>query len=348
MAASSVWGGIWGTGDSAPPTPAPAQGEGKITAAQMANETPPANDASGGDTTPDELPVAAEPVVAELAPDLGGQNSDSDFRPALSGSFGPRTATSAWPDIPLALSESGAFDDPISELQQSVADMQEEMDDLRERQADEAARLARVESGALASPSSSGWRLQLIDLRLRQSGDAAAAARDLSMLRSRHGVSSPWLDAEADRLRNAESRARIAGVLQGLLRDARRAAENPPQIFAGSAPAAFLVSLFNIRRADEGGTPGVLEDLRRLELLFLSGQREAYLEALDDFAARGVFAGENAQLQIDVLKKFGAPRYALDFQGADLQGTDFSLSGGIPGGAGGDSADNVNLIGERP
>lgn len=185
---------------------------------------------------------------------------------------------------------------------------------------DEIARLRERENRRIDAPDAD-VRLDLIDLRLRIDGDPAAAADALSALPNVRGVDPRWRADEIARLQTIASRGQIAETLRKLSRIFARAA-SAPSAFADAAAedswsgraAAALKRIFNVRRIPAGGENGESAgaQLRRMEMLLLTGQRTAYLAALHEFAARPPSAADaNLPLLIQTLQKFGAPKYAL-------------------------------------
>ena len=154
--------------------------------------------------------------------------------------------------------------------------------------------------------------VSLIDLRLRHSGDTAAAADGLAKLSGAPGINPQWLAREIARLRNAASRGQIASVLEKLLRLYPSHESPPPASAELDGVAGTLAGWFNVRRVDEvGGGENIREILLRMELLFLTGQRGTYLHELESLAARPPVADPNVALHLQTLQKFGAPEYFL-------------------------------------
>ena len=157
--------------------------------------------------------------------------------------------------------------------------------------------------------------VSFIDLRLRHSGDTAAAADGLAKLSGASNINPQWLAREIARLRNAASRGQIASVLEKLLRLYPSHESPPPASVKLDGVAGTLAGWFNVRRVDEaGGGENIRETLLRMELLFLTGQREAYLHALESLAARPPVSDPNVALHLQTLQKFGAPEYFLSVE----------------------------------
>ena len=198
---------------------------------------------------------------------------------------------------------------------QSSAQFKELKDDIARLQIAQSETSRRV--GLLSSDNDdardfTGLEVSLIDLRLRHSGDTAAAAADLAKLSSVPGISPQWLAREIARLQNAASRGQIASVLEKLLRLYPSHESPPPESVKLDGVAGTLAGWFNVRRVDEvGGGENIREILLRMELLFLTGQRETYLHELESLAARPPVSDPNVALHLQTLQKFGAPEYFL-------------------------------------
>ena len=184
--------------------------------------------------------------------------------------------------------------------------------------------IAAMRDARRADSQNTEIRLGLIDLRLRTDGDTAAAARALSAVSPVRDSDGAWLAAEVSRLQNAPARDRIADVLRRLLhfveRDGGAVSENESAAAEAwdSRAAAELKKIFNVRRVSGDNEKGEshLMLLRRMETLLLTGQREAYLAALDALAVNPPQSDDaNVRVLIDTLREFGMPVYALSGRG---------------------------------
>ena len=157
-----------------------------------------------------------------------------------------------------------------------------------------------------------GLHISMIDLRLRHSGDTSSAAAELSKLSNAPNINPQWLAKEITRLQNSASRERIASILQKLLR-LHPPHEAPPAAATElEGVSASLAKLFNVRRVDESVVDDTIrETLLRMELLFLTGQRAAYLHELEGVAVRSQHSDPNVALHFQTLQNFGAPEYFL-------------------------------------
>ena len=262
--------------------------ESEVASSESALEVPIEFSESSPGVAPDETEVPAQ----------SASNADTDLPDSTSGDL-----SDSFSSLGASTSRASGQDEEkqqLVRLRDSVARLE-----FLQQETDE--RIARI-----AGARDSDLQLNLIDLRLRFSGDPAAAARSLSVLRKAPGVNAVWLNAEIERLQNTPSRAQVVRALQQLLRLADVAAAEPPSGPGAGGIVGSLQKIFRVRRTVHSGTE-VREQLRRLELLFLTGQRETYLTVLGEFAARPAFSSDpNVPLHLESLQKFGAPEYALN------------------------------------
>ncbi|MBE8158604.1 MAG: hypothetical protein HAW59_04345 [Betaproteobacteria bacterium] len=150
-------------------------------------------------------------------------------------------------------------------------------------------------------------QLQMIDLRLRQSGAPAAAAAALSPLQKNADIDQAWLSGEIARLQKMPPKKQIAETIRKLAR-----LENAARTQKSAAPPV-LDGLMEVLRSRHGGAPSDGR-LQTLELLWLTGRRETYAAALADIVQHPpAGADPNIVLLVDDLQKFGAPHYALNY-----------------------------------
>ena len=163
----------------------------------------------------------------------------------------------------------------------------------------------------------------MIDLRLRYDGDTTAAAAALLSIKNNPDITAAaWVDEEISRLQNTTAKVVILGIINKLRRDAAttRAQKTAPiKAQLGDGVIADLgdsiISAFNIRKASDAiATDGDIESIARLELLFLNNQRQSYLDSLSALSQSHLANNPNIAAHIKLLKKFGAPVYALNYK----------------------------------
>lgn len=201
----------------------------------------------------------------------------------------------------LSAATDNAVQEALAQLRETVARLQ-----LSQHAAD--AQLQKL--GATAAAPDHNIRLSLIDLRLQLSGDTAAASSSLAALGDTGAIDRQWLATEVIRLQHMPNRNKIARIIQKLLAAANN---RPPAATTTGTAAGIFTSLFNVRKVSADTAADNRPLLRRLEVLLLTGQRQAYLLVLNDFAARNQSADSNIELQISLLQKFGAPVYAINY-----------------------------------
>ncbi|MGI9306741.1 MAG: hypothetical protein ACR2P5_05490 [Gammaproteobacteria bacterium] len=236
---------------------------------------------------------AVENTAANAAPDaadsLAGAADDGSFSGGVSSNGNSSNA-------------AGGAD--LRDIMRRLAAAEDEVARLRRAQ-DAAARRSALSPAGESGAAETELRLQIIDLRLRQSGDTAAAAAALSLLREAEGIDRVLLDREIARLQNAASKSQIAAAIAKL---SRLSAAAPPDT------ESAVSGLLGVLRARRSGENGGAARLQRMELLWLTGRREAYLDALDDIAANPLSGADpNIPLLVENLQKYGAPKYALNY-----------------------------------
>ena len=223
-------------------------------------------------------------------------------------------------------SETMFLESPDSETERKIATLQEAVARLQLDGAAVNESVRRLDGARAESLDSADLQLQLIDLRLRQSGDTAAAVRDLLPLRNAAGIDQQWLAAEIARLQNAPPKNTVAEALHSLvvaadssfsgpdLQSDFAAADSEFQATADSSALSrlqsSLFSLLKIRRVHSAAAAPA-QAMRRLEVLFLSGRRLAYLRELESLESLSSGSAGVAR-EIGALRQYGAPEYFLN------------------------------------
>ena len=237
------------------------------------------------------------PPIAETTPAVSDDNPP------------PKTAaptTTIAPATTARNTETPPTNRNLVNVREQIADLRDTIARLQLQQNTQNRRITE-----LAQSPDAAIQLELIDLRLRQSGDTQTAANSLLTLQNNPAASPLWLADEIARLQNAPSRTQIVLILQKLLPGVPNASSSAAP---DNSPADFMIKLFNIRHTAAPDAARYQQHLQRMELLFLTGQRTAYLSALDTFANRFAHIAEpNIALNIKLLQKFGAPLYALNY-----------------------------------
>ena len=218
------------------------------------------------------------------------------------------------------------MESPDSETERKIATLQEAVARLQLDGAAFNESVRRLDGARAESLDSADLQLQLIDLRLRQSGDTAAAVRDLLPLRNAAGIDQQWLAAEIARLQNAPSKNTVAEALHSLVVAADSSFSGPDfQSDFAAADSEFqtaadssalsrlqssLFSLLKIRRVHSAAAAPA-QAMRRLEVLFLSGRRLAYLRELESLESLSSGSAGVAR-EIGALRQYGAPEYFLN------------------------------------
>ena len=277
------------------------------------------------------LPPQFAPSMEESSPPPREDSADSknDFAAADSDSDSA-DFESPPPVDSIADSESNSetmfLESPDSETERKIATLQEAVARLQLDGAAVNESVRRLDGARAESLDSADLQLQLIDLRLRQSGDTAAAVRDLLPLRNAAGIDQQWLAAEIARLQNAPSKNTVAEALHSLVVAADSSFSGPDfQSDFAAADSEFqadadssalsrlqssLFSLLKIRRVHSAAAAPA-QAMRRLEVLFLSGRRLAYLRELESLESLSSGSAGVAR-EIGALRQYGAPEYFLN------------------------------------
>ena len=171
------------------------------------------------------------------------------------------------------------------------------------------------------SENGSGQSIQLIDIALQATGNAAAAAAALESLSAAAETESrkQFMLAEAARLKNAPDRKHITAAINKLRALVQQIADIPADAETPQNPAAKLVfSLLKVRKitSAQKRAEGLDDALARMELLITTGQHDLYLAELSAAAAQW----QKAQAESDdsdiarlfaQLQDMGAPQYRL-------------------------------------
>ena len=260
---------------------------------------------------------------ADSKNDFAAADSDSDsadFESPLPDNIAADSKTES-------KSEEMFLESPDSETERKIATLQEAVARLQLDGAAFNESVRRLDGARAESLDSADLQLQLIDLRLRQSGDTAAAVRDLLPLRNAAGIDQQWLAAEIARLQNAPSKNTVAEALHSLVVAADSsfsgpdfqsdfaAADSEFQADAADSSAlsrlqSSLFSLLKIRRVHSAAAAPA-QAMRRLEVLFLSGRRLAYLRELESLESLSSGSAGVAR-EIGALRQYGAPEYFLN------------------------------------
>ena len=279
------------------------------------------------------LPPQFAPSMEESSPPPREDSADSknDFA-AADSDFDRADFESPLPDNIAAdsktesNSETMFLESPDSETERKIATLQEAVARLQLDGAAFNESVRRLDGARAESLDSADLQLQLIDLRLRQSGDTAAAVRDLLPLRNAAGIDQQWLAAEIARLQNAPSKNTVAEALHSLVVAADSSFSGPDfQSDYAAADSEFqadadssalsrlqssLFSLLKIRRVHSAAAAPA-QAMRRLEVLFLSGRRLAYLRELESLESLSSGSAGVAR-EIGALRQYGAPEYFLN------------------------------------
>ncbi len=204
------------------------------------------------------------------------------------------------------LQTSNSPADKIAALESYIIDLQNAVARLQIATSDINNRFSQLSSEQTVQIN---LQLQIIDLKLRQTGDTNAAVEELLSLQNQPQINPHWLASEIIRLQNTVTKNKIVAVLQMLLRDSSAANTTDP-VTSNSVGEAF-VSIFNVRRAADSNNTDDADIIQRMQLLFLGGQRASYLHALETLASQPP-ATRNRALQIEILQKYGAPDYSLN------------------------------------
>ena len=276
------------------------------------------------------LPPQFAPTMEESSPPPREDSADSKNDFVAADSDSDSADFESPPVDSIADSESNSetmfLESPDSETERKIATLQEAV---ARMQLDGAAfneSVRRLDGARAESLDSADLQLQLIDLRLRQSGDTAAAVRDLLPLRNAAGIDQQWLAAEIARLQNAPSKNTVAEALHSLVVAADASFSGPDfQSDFAAADSEFqadadssalsrlqssLFSLLKIRRVHSAAAAPA-QAMRRLEVLFLSGRRLAYLRELESLESLSSGSAGVAR-EIDTLRQYGAPEYFLN------------------------------------
>ena len=274
------------------------------------------------------LPPQFAPMTEESSPPPREDFADSknDFAAADSDFESPPPDDIAVDSKTESNSETMFLESPDSETERKIATLQEAVARLQLDGAAVNESVRRLDGARAESLDSADLQLQLIDLRLRQSGDTAAAVRDLLPLRNAAGIDQQWLAAEIARLQNAPSKNTVAEALHSLVVAADSSFSGPDfQSDFAAADSEFqadadssalsrlqssLFSLLKIRRVHSAAAAPA-QAMRRLEVLFLSGRRLAYLRELESLESLSSGSAGVAR-EIGTLRQYGAPEYFLN------------------------------------
>ena len=274
------------------------------------------------------LPPQFAPSMEESSPPPREDSADSknDFAAADSDFESPPPDDIAADSKTESNSETMFLESPDSETERKIATLQEAVARLQLDGAAFNESVRRLDGARAESLDSADLQLQLIDLRLRQSGDTAAAVRDLLPLRNAAGIDQQWLAAEIARLQNAPSKNTVAEALHSLVVAADSSFSGPDfQSDFAAADSEFqadadssalsrlqssLFSLLKIRRVHSAAAAPA-QAMRRLEVLFLSGRRLAYLRELESLESLSSGSAGVAR-EIGTLRQYGAPEYFLN------------------------------------
>ena len=276
------------------------------------------------------LPPQFAPPMEESSPPPREDSADSKNDFAAADSDSDSADFESPPVDSIADSESNSetmfLESPDSETERKIATLQEAVARLQLDGAAFNESVRRLDGARAESLDSADLQLQLIDLRLRQSGDTAAAVRDLLPLRNAAGIDQQWLAAEIARLQNAPSKNTVAEALHSLVVAADSSFSGPDfQSDFAAADSEFqadadssalsrlqssLFSLLKIRRVHSAAAAPA-QAMRRLEVLFLSGRRLAYLRELESLESLSSGSAGVAR-EIGTLRQYGAPEYFLN------------------------------------
>ena len=276
------------------------------------------------------LPPQFAPTMEESSPPPREDSADSKNDFVAADSDSDSADFESPPVDSIADSESNSetmfLESPDSETERKIATLQEAVARLQLDGAAFNESVRRLDGARAESLDSADLQLQLIDLRLRQSGDTAAAVRDLLPLRNAAGIDQQWLAAEIARLQNAPSKNTVAEALHSLVVAADASFSGPDfQSDFAAADSEFqadadssalsrlqssLFSLLKIRRVHSAAAAPA-QAMRRLEVLFLSGRRLAYLRELESLESLSSGSAGVAR-EIDTLRQYGAPEYFLN------------------------------------
>ena len=276
------------------------------------------------------LPPQFAPPMEESSPPPREDSADSKNDFAAADSDSDSADFESPPVDSIADSESNSetmfLESPDSETERKIATLQEAVARLQLDGAAVNESVRRLDGARAESLDSADLQLQLIDLRLRQSGDTAAAVRDLLPLRNAAGIDQQWLAAEIARLQNAPSKNTVAEALHSLVAAADSSFSGPDfQSDFAAADSEFqadadssalsrlqssLFSLLKIRRVHSAAAAPA-QAMRRLEVLFLSGRRLAYLRELESLESLSSGSAGVAR-EIGALRQYGAPEYFLN------------------------------------
>ena len=276
------------------------------------------------------LPPQFAPTMEESSPPPREDSADSKNDFVAADSDSDSADFESPPVDSIADSESNSetmfLESPDSETERKIATLQEAVARLQLDGAAFNESVRRLDGARAESLDSADLQLQLIDLRLRQSGDTAAAVRDLLPLRNAAGIDQQWLAAEIARLQNAPSKNTVAEALHSLVVAADASFSGPDfQSDFAAADSEFqadadssalsrlqssLFSLLKIRRVHSAAAAPA-QAMRRLEVLFLSGRRLAYLRELESLESLSSGSAGVAR-EIGALRQYGAPEYFLN------------------------------------
>ena len=276
------------------------------------------------------LPPQFTPPMEESSPPPREDSADSKNDFAAADSDSDSADFESPPVDSIADSESNSetmfLESPDSETERKIATLQEAVARLQLDGAAFNESVRRLDGARAESLDSADLQLQLIDLRLRQSGDTAAAVSDLLPLRNAAGIDQQWLAAEIARLQNAPSKNTVAEALHSLVVAADSSFSGPDfQSDFAAADSEFqadadssalsrlqssLFSLLKIRRVHSAAAAPA-QAMRRLEVLFLSGRRLAYLRELESLESLSSGSAGVAR-EIGALRQYGAPEYFLN------------------------------------
>ena len=276
------------------------------------------------------LPPQFAPTMEESSPPPREDSADSKNDFAAADSDSDSADFESPPVDSIADSESNSetmfLESPDSETERKITTLQEAVARLQLDGAAFNESVRRLDGARADAFDSADLQLQLIDLRLRQSGDTAAAVRDLLPLRNAAGIDQQWLAAEIARLQNAPSKNTVAEALHSLVVAADSSFSGPDfQSDFAAADSEFqtdadssalsrlqgsLFSLLKIRRVHSAAAAPA-QAMRRLEVLFLSGRRLAYLRELESLESLSSGSAGVAR-EIGALRQYGAPEYFLN------------------------------------